>query len=84
MATWRATQPECEGSAEDEVRAALAALEPLWAELFPAEQARIVQMLIERVDIGTDGLRLRFRDKGLAQMVMEVGMIAGKGRREAA
>jgi hypothetical protein len=84
ISTWRAAQPECEGLAENEVREALAALDPLWAELFPAEQARIIQLLIERVDIGTDGLRLGFRDKGLAQMVTEVGMITGKGRRAAA
>ena len=70
--------------AEGDVREALAAFEPLWAELFPAEQARIIQLLIERVDIGTDGLKLRFRDKGLAQMVMEVGIMTGKSRREAA
>ncbi len=84
MSTWRAAQPECQGLAEDEVREALAALEPLWIELFPAEQARIIQLLIERVDIGTDGLKLRFRDKGLAQMVMEVGIMTGERRREAA
>jgi DNA invertase Pin-like site-specific DNA recombinase len=84
MSTWRTAQPECEGLAEDEVREALAALDPLWSELFPAEQARIVQLLIERVDIGTDGLRLRFRDKGLAQMVTEVGIITGKSRKAAA
>ena len=83
VATWRAAQPECEGLAEDDVREALAALDPLWAELFPAKQARIIQLLIERVDIGTDGLRLRFRDKGLAQMVTEVGGIAGKGQKAA-
>ena len=39
---------------------------------------------IERIDIGTDGLKLRFRDKGLAQMVTEVGIITGKGRKVAA
>ena len=84
MSTWRAAKPGCQGLAEDEVRGALAALDPLWAELFPAEQARIVQLLIDRVDIGTDGLKLRFRDKGLAQMVAEVGIMTGKSRREAA
>ena len=84
IATWRAAQPECNGLAEDEVREALATFEPLWSELFPAEQGRIIQLLIDRVDIGTDGLKLRFRDKGLAQMVAEVGMIAGKGRKAAA
>ena len=75
ISTWRAAQPECQGLADDEVREALAALDPLWAELFPAEQARIIQLLIDRVDIGTGGLKLRFRDKGLAQMVAEVGTI---------
>ena len=84
MASWRAAQPECEDLQEDEVREALAALDPLWAELFPAEQARIIQLLIERVDIGTNGLKLRFRDKGLAQMVAEVGSMTGKNRRAAA
>ena len=66
------------------MRAALAALDPLWAELFPAEQARIIQLLIERADIGTEGLTLRFRDKGLVQMVTEVGIMTGKSRRKAA
>jgi len=84
VASWRAAQPEREGLQEDEVREALAALDPLWTELFPAEQARILQLLIERVDISTDGLKLRFRDKGLMQMVAEVGMMPGKGRKAAA
>jgi site-specific DNA recombinase len=84
MSTWRAAQPDCEGLPEDEVREALAALDPLWTELFPAEQARIIQLLIGRVDIGTDGLKLRFRDKGLAQMVAEVGTMTGKNRKDAA
>jgi DNA invertase Pin-like site-specific DNA recombinase len=84
MATWRAAQSDCKDLVEGDAREALMALDPLWAELFPAEQARIVQLLIERVDIGTGGLKLRFRDKGLAQMVAEVGMVVGKSRKAAA
>jgi hypothetical protein len=84
ISTWRAAQSDAEGLLEDEVRAALAALDPLWAELFPAEQARIVQLLVERVDIGTQELKLRFRDKGLGQMVAELGIIVGKNRKVAA
>ena len=41
-------------------------------------------MLIGRVDIGTDGLKLQFRDNGLAQMVAEVGTMTGKNRKDAA
>jgi hypothetical protein len=59
------------------------ALDPLWAQLFPAEQARIIQLLIERVDIGTNGLKLRFRDKGPAQMVAEIGIMNGKSQKAA-
>jgi len=81
VASWRAAQPECADLQEDEVREALAALDPLWAELFPAEQARIIQLLIKRVDIGTNGLKLRFRDKGLAQMVAGVGIMNSKGQK---
>jgi hypothetical protein len=83
VATWRAAQSGCDGVIEDEAREALVALDPLWAELFPAEQARIIQLLIERVDIGTNGLKLRFRDKGLTQMLTEVGIMNGKGQKAA-
>ena len=48
---------------------------PLWDELFPAEQARIVSLLIERVDIGTDGLNVRLRADGLRGLARE--MLAG-------
>jgi hypothetical protein len=43
-------------SPEGDVRAALHRLDPLWDELFPAEQARIVQLLVERVDVSPDGV----------------------------
>ena len=32
---------------EAEIREALENLEPMWEELFPAEQARLVQLLVE-------------------------------------
>jgi hypothetical protein len=41
-----------EGLSESEVRDALLRFDPLWDELFPAEQARIVQLLVERIDLG--------------------------------
>ena len=44
VATWRAARSEIEGLTEDDVREALERLDPLWDELFPAEQARIVHL----------------------------------------
>jgi site-specific DNA recombinase len=44
-------------------------LDPLWDELFPAEQARIVQLLVERVDIHPDSMSVRLRTAGLTKLV---------------
>lgn len=46
-----------------------------WDELFPAEQARIVEVLVERVEIGMDGLNVRLRVDGLSGLARE--MLAG-------
>ena len=40
--------------------------------LFSAEQARIVQLLCERVDLPEDALEVRIRAEGLASIVAEL------------
>ena len=73
MATWRAARAEGAEFSEAVVREALERLDPLWEELFPAEQGRIVQLLVQRIDLKTDGLELRLRTQGLEHMVQELG-----------
>ena len=51
---------------ETEVGEALGRLDPLWDELFPAEQARIVRLLVERIDISLEGISIRLDLDGLA------------------
>ena len=60
------------GLPEGEVPDALERLDPLWPELFPAEQARLLQLLVERVDVLEDGLELRLKAAGLASLVAEL------------
>jgi hypothetical protein len=60
---------------EGDARAALQQLDPLWDELFPAEQARIVALLVKRVDIGTQGFDVRLRVDGIGGLARE--MLAG-------
>jgi site-specific DNA recombinase len=69
--TWKVAQAHGD-VAEADVRTALQQLDPLWDELFPAEQARIVGLLIERIDIGTEGLHLRLRIDGLTSLAREL------------
>ncbi|MFC3205614.1 recombinase family protein [Aquamicrobium soli] len=75
VGTWRAARPEIEDLPEADVREALERLDPIWDELFPAEQARIVQLLVERVDISTSDLAIRLRTQGLANLVTDLGAI---------
>jgi site-specific DNA recombinase len=57
---------------ESEVRGALGQLDPVWEELFPAEQARIVQLLVNQVTVREDGLEVRLRCDGLGSLVEEL------------
>jgi site-specific DNA recombinase len=50
----------------------LADFASVWNELFPAEQARIAQLLVERLDVQEDALEVRIRAEGLASLVGEL------------
>ena len=73
--TWAAARREDENEiSEREVIEALGEFEPLWDELFPAEQARIIRLLVERVDVSTDGIDVRLRAEGLRALAEELGI----------
>jgi hypothetical protein len=57
---------------------------PLWGELFPAEQARIVRSLVERVVVGPAGADIRLRLEGLGGLVRDLTAIAPAALRAAA
>ena len=66
------------------MREALERLDPLWDELFPAEQARIVRLLVERVEVRPEGAAIRLRTAGLASLVRDLGAAAPDTARAAA
>jgi Recombinase zinc beta ribbon domain len=59
--TWRTSRASIPNLTEAEVRDALERFDPLWGELFPAEQAGIVNLLVERVDLSDGGADSRLR-----------------------
>ncbi len=69
---WDAARGHCRDITLDEARMALQQFDPLWDELFPAEQARIIALAVERVDIGTDAINVRMRVDGLAELAQEL------------
>jgi hypothetical protein len=70
--TWKEARRHDGGITEDEVRKVLAEFDALWDELFPAEQARLIQLLIERVEIKPDGLTILLRTEGLASLAADL------------
>jgi site-specific DNA recombinase len=70
--TWRAAKKLGREVTEREVRSALAEFEELWDELFPAEQARIVELLVQRVDVHPDHVDIALEIEGLASLHSEL------------
>jgi DNA invertase Pin-like site-specific DNA recombinase len=81
--TWRVVRQTLDGLSEADVREALQRLDPLWDELFPAEQARVVQLLVDRVDVSPDGADIRLRTEGLTSLVADLSAIQPESRRAA-
>ena len=59
---------------EQAIVSALAGFDQLWAALFPAEQARIVHLLVDRVSVGTSGIAVDLRNDGLGSVVRDMLM----------
>ncbi len=70
--TWRTARKSVKGITESEVRKALQAFDPLWNQLFPAEQSRIIGLLVERVNVLADRVDIQLRITGVASLVDEL------------
>jgi len=71
--TWAAANPDADALVpEREVVACITEFAPLWEELFPAEQARIVRLLVDRVDVAPDHIAVRLRAEGLQTLVEQL------------
>jgi hypothetical protein len=78
--TWRAGKRLIAGLTESEVQEALQRLDPLWNELFPAEQARVIQLLVDRVDVDPNGIDIKLRTEGLANLTLELEAVRPEQR----
>jgi site-specific DNA recombinase len=70
--TWRRARKSIMGLTESDVRSSLLAFEPFWNELFPAEQSRIIELLVERVDVRTDRVDIKLRIDGITSLLGEM------------
>lgn len=70
--TWRALRKQATEVSESEVRSSLVGFDELWDELFPAEQARIVQLLVECIDIHAERMDITLKVQGLTSLSTEL------------
>jgi acyl-CoA reductase-like NAD-dependent aldehyde dehydrogenase len=84
VGTWRTARAATADVTEQEVLLALERIEPLWDELFPAEQARIVRLLVDQVDVRAEGAAVRLRLDGLGSLVRDLAEQAPEAGRVAA
>ena len=63
---------------EAKITVALTQLDQVWEQLFPAEQARIVRLLVERVIVSPNDIEVRFRLNGIETMTKELIQIGTK------
>jgi hypothetical protein len=84
VGTWRAARATAPDVTEQEVLQTLDRIEPLWDELFPAERARIVRLLVDRVNVRAEGAAVRLRLDGLGSLVRDLAEQAPEARRAAA
>jgi site-specific DNA recombinase len=61
---------------ETDIVTALRRFNDLWDALFPAEQARIVRLLVSRVTVGPAGISVDLRNNGLAALVRDISASA--------
>ena len=57
---------------EADVRHALQNVDAIWDELYPAEQSRLVGMLVERVIVKPDGISIGIRAEGIHSLTKEM------------
>ena len=83
VATWRAARRSIKGLTEHQVGDELRRFDAMWSDLFPVEQARIVQLLIARVDLSEKGAYITLRTEGLASLIQDLHAVSGQ-RKDAA
>ena len=57
---------------EAKVTVAMTRLDVIWDQLFPAEQTRIVKLLVEKVIVSPNDLEVRLRANGIERLVLEL------------
>ncbi|MEP6604534.1 MAG: recombinase family protein [Nitrosospira sp.] len=80
--TWHSVRSQESDLREVDVTEALVQLDPLWDQLHASEQARIVQLLVARIDVTPTELRIRLRANGISALANELQLPAAQQKKK--
>jgi hypothetical protein len=72
QSVWNVAREKYPALTEPEVVLPLRQMGQVWAQLFPAERQRIVQLLVYRVTLREEGIEITRRDTGWHALVSEM------------
>jgi hypothetical protein len=72
---WKNATQQDNTITEEDIRESLADIFPIWRELFPAEQQRLLELILERVVLNENSLEVRVRAEGLYSLIREVNAL---------
>jgi len=71
VSTWAAIREAGSDLTEQDVRRTLQKIVPVWKQLFPAEQTKLINLLIDRVTVSTKGIDIKFKTIGLENLAQD-------------
>jgi len=71
LKTWAAAKDMGSNLTEHDVRRSLKDIAPVWNQLFPVEQMRLINLLVEKILVDANGVSIKFRSIGIEKLVRD-------------
>ena len=72
FSTWKIAQQTDTALTEEQVSTGLNTLGDIWQQLFPGEQARLIQLMVERVQVTNEAISMDLHSEGLLAATVEL------------
>ncbi len=73
--TWNTAKKEDSTISENDVRKGLQSIETLWDCLYHNEQARLLQLFIQRIDVSVEGVSITIRTNGIDDLIHSIKQV---------
>ncbi len=84
VSTWKVASTMDDGISEDDVRESLQSIEAVWDHLYHKEQARLLQLFIEKIQVEPDGVHIDIRTCGINSLVLDLKAAARETKEKSA